>query len=124
MADPVAAPATIESRALAPVERLFDALTDPSRRARTAAVLLTAFTAVWTLYFVLAHGGADVNWDVNEGILWSQDALVRTSSAAHGLGLRSLVQRVSPRRLGERSAGRGLRRDHALDFMALAVGLA
>ena len=74
MADPVVAPAATGSRILAPVERLFDALTDPSRRTRTVAVLLIAFTAVWTLYFVLAHGGADVNWDVNEGILWSQDA--------------------------------------------------
>ena len=29
---------------------------------------------MWTLYFVLSHGGVDVNWDVNEGVLWSRDA--------------------------------------------------
>src|SRR5438093_1553679 len=66
------APVSFETRILAPAECLLDALSDPSRRARTGAALLLAFMLLWTLYGVLAHAGADVIPDVAQGVLWSR----------------------------------------------------
>ena len=61
------------SQRLAPAEFLFDALTDPPQRRRTFVVVLLGFLAVWTLYGVLAHGGADVHPDVSQVVLWSRE---------------------------------------------------
>ena len=64
--------ASFEIRILEPVERLFDALCDPSRGTRIYMALLIAFLILWTLYGVLAHEGLDVNPDVGEALLWSR----------------------------------------------------
>src|SRR5215510_2552302 len=55
------------------VARLFDALTDPRRRDRTAVVCIIAFVAVWTLYAVIAKGSQDVHQDVGELVGWSRE---------------------------------------------------
>src|ERR1043166_2648145 len=61
----------------APAERLFDALSDPLRRTRTAACLIAGFVILWTLYGILANLAEDVNADVAEGLMWSRDATLR-----------------------------------------------
>jgi len=55
------------------VARLFDGLTDPLRRERTAAVCIVGFVAVWTLYAVIAKGSQDVHQDVGELVGWSRE---------------------------------------------------
>jgi 4-amino-4-deoxy-L-arabinose transferase-like glycosyltransferase len=55
------------------VVRLFDALTDPLRRERTAAACIIGFVAVWTLYAVIAKGSQDVHQDVGELVGWSRE---------------------------------------------------
>src|ERR1700720_3800097 len=51
---------------LGPIDPLAAALIDPRRRERTAAQLLFAYVAVWTLYGVLAKGSQDVHFDMGE----------------------------------------------------------
>jgi hypothetical protein len=46
--------------------RLRDALADPARRERTIAITLIGFTAVWTLYGVLAKASQGVHFDMAE----------------------------------------------------------
>jgi 4-amino-4-deoxy-L-arabinose transferase-like glycosyltransferase len=60
-------------RLLGPVERLTDALTDPARRERTAVWVLLAYTAVWTLYGVLAKASQDLHFDMVEVVAWSRE---------------------------------------------------
>jgi 4-amino-4-deoxy-L-arabinose transferase-like glycosyltransferase len=60
-------------RLLAPVERLIDALTDPARRERTAVGVLLAYTAIWTLYGVLAKASQDLHFDMVEVVAWSRE---------------------------------------------------
>src|SRR5215470_13003762 len=52
------------------LERLFgpllDALTDPARRDRTAAVVILGYVAVWTLYAAVAKGSQDIHVDMSE----------------------------------------------------------
>src|SRR5436190_15394685 len=48
------------------VERLLDNLNDPTRRERTAALLLVGYAAVWTLYGVIAKGSQDIHTDMSE----------------------------------------------------------
>jgi hypothetical protein len=55
------------------VARLFDALTDPLRRERTAVVCIIGFVAVWTLYAVISKGSQDVHQDVGELVGWSRE---------------------------------------------------
>jgi hypothetical protein len=55
------------------VARLFDALTDPLRRERTAVVCVIGFVAVWTLYAVISKGSQDVHQDVGELVGWSRE---------------------------------------------------
>jgi len=55
------------------VARLFDALTDPLRRERTAAACIVGFVAVWTLYALIAKGSQDVHQDVGEFVGWSRE---------------------------------------------------
>src|ERR1700688_1416871 len=45
---------------------LRDALADPARRARTLSLTLIGFTAVWTLYGVLAKASQGVHFDMAE----------------------------------------------------------
>src|SRR5437588_305835 len=58
---------------LGPLDRLAAALVDPGRRERTAAQLLLAYVAVWTLYGVLAKGSQDVHFDMGEAVAWSRE---------------------------------------------------
>ena len=60
-------------RGLAFVDRLFDALTDPTRRERTIAVALLGYVAVWTLYAVLAKGSQDIHVDLSEQWILSRE---------------------------------------------------
>src|SRR5215470_558943 len=55
------------------VSRLFDGLTDPRRRERTAAACIVGFIAAWTLYAVIAKGSQDVHQDVGELVGWSRE---------------------------------------------------
>src|SRR5262245_9245982 len=55
------------------VARLFDGLTDPLRRERTAVVCIVGFVAVWTLYALLAKGSQDIHQDVGELVGWSRE---------------------------------------------------
>jgi 4-amino-4-deoxy-L-arabinose transferase-like glycosyltransferase len=63
---------------LKPFERLLDALTDPARRERSVAWLLTGYCALWSLYGVLAKGSQDVHFDMGEMVAWSRDAGIGT----------------------------------------------
>src|SRR5438270_669906 len=65
--------ADLAGAVLGPLERLAAALVDPSRRERTAAQLLIAYVAVWTLYGVLAKGSQDVHFDMGEAVAWSRE---------------------------------------------------
>src|ERR1700730_10888852 len=47
-------------------EHLLDKLDDPTRRERTAALLLAGYAAVWTLYGVIAKGSQDIHVDMSE----------------------------------------------------------
>ena len=60
-------------RGLRVVERLLDALTDPARRERTAAMLLLAYVALWTLYGVLAKASQDIHVDMAEQFVLSRE---------------------------------------------------
>jgi len=55
------------------VARLFDALTDPLRRERTAVACIIGFVAAWTLYALLAKGSQDIHQDVGELVGWSRE---------------------------------------------------
>jgi hypothetical protein len=52
-------------------ERLFEALTNPARRERTAAAVLFGYVALWTLYAVLAKGSQDIHRDMSEQFVLS-----------------------------------------------------
>jgi hypothetical protein len=60
------------SRLLTP-HGLVDALVDPMRRERTAAIVLTAYACVWALYAVIAKGTQDLHFDMAEIREWSQE---------------------------------------------------
>ena len=59
-------------RGLALIERLLDALADPARRERTAAMALLGYVAVWTLYAALAKGSQDIHVDMSEQYVLSR----------------------------------------------------
>ena len=54
-----------------PVERIFAALTDPSRSERTVLVLLASYAAAWSLYAAIAKSSQDLHFDVGEMFAWS-----------------------------------------------------
>src|SRR5260370_4450396 len=47
-------------------ERLLDALNDPARRERSAAVVLLVYVVLWTLYGAIAKGSQDIHADMSE----------------------------------------------------------
>ena len=63
---------------LAPIERLHDALVDPSRRERTCFWLLVAYAAVWGLYGAIAKGSQDLHFDMGEMVALSREDLLGT----------------------------------------------
>ncbi len=62
----------VERRMLAPVERIFGALIDPARQARTVAVLICGFVIVWTLFGVISLGSEDVHPDIMQSLQWAR----------------------------------------------------
>jgi 4-amino-4-deoxy-L-arabinose transferase-like glycosyltransferase len=61
-------------RAYNPIERLYDALTDPARCERATALALAAYAAVWTLYGTIAKSSQDIHFDMGEMVAWSREA--------------------------------------------------
>ena len=61
------------SRLLTPSTRLVDALVDPSRRERTALVVLSAYSCVWVLYAVIAKSTQDLHFDMAEMVTLSRE---------------------------------------------------
>jgi hypothetical protein len=53
--------------------RLLEALIDPARRERTAAMAILAYVAVWTLYGVLAKASQDIHADMSEQFTLARD---------------------------------------------------
>ena len=82
---------------LKPTERLIDALTDPTRRERTALIVLAAYAVIWTLYGVLAKASQDMQFDTAELVALSRELVLgyRQASADGRLAGERLVQPVS-----------------------------
>jgi 4-amino-4-deoxy-L-arabinose transferase-like glycosyltransferase len=62
-----------DHRLLAPIERVIDALCDPSRRYRTMAGVAIGYALTWTLYAVIAKSTQDIHTDMAEIALWTRD---------------------------------------------------
>ena len=60
----------IAERLLAPIEGLLGALTDPTRRERTMALVLAGYALIWALYGAIAKGSQDINFDMGEAVAW------------------------------------------------------
>jgi 4-amino-4-deoxy-L-arabinose transferase-like glycosyltransferase len=60
-------------RLIGPIDRLIGALIDPARRERTAAAVLMAYVAIWTLYAALAKASQDMHFDMVEVVAWSRE---------------------------------------------------
>jgi hypothetical protein len=58
--------------------RLFDALTDPTRRERTVLLVLAGYAAVWTLYGTIAKSSQDIHFDMGEMVAWSREVTLGT----------------------------------------------
>jgi hypothetical protein len=71
--------ALVRRGALAPVERLLDALADPARRGRTGVLLLAAYAAAWMLYGAVAKSSQDVHFDMGEMVALSRVDILGTA---------------------------------------------
>lgn len=60
-------------RTVSLLDRLLDALVEPSRRERVVLGLLTGYAAVWSLYGAIAKGSQDIHFDMGEMIAWSRE---------------------------------------------------
>jgi 4-amino-4-deoxy-L-arabinose transferase-like glycosyltransferase len=60
-------------RALAPAERLFAALIDPTRRERTVILALAVYVSLWTIYGALAKATQDIHSDMSEQFALGQN---------------------------------------------------
>lgn len=58
------------------VEALLDALADPARRERAAALTLLCYVALWTLYGVFSKGAQDIHFDMAEAFAWSRELAI------------------------------------------------
>jgi dolichyl-phosphate-mannose-protein mannosyltransferase len=54
-------------------ERLLDALNNPARRERNAAVVLLVYVVLWTLYGAIAKGSQDIHADMSEQFVLSRE---------------------------------------------------
>ncbi len=54
-------------------ERLVDALNDPARRERNAAVVLLVYVVLWTLYGAIAKGSQDIHADMSEQFVFARE---------------------------------------------------
>jgi 4-amino-4-deoxy-L-arabinose transferase-like glycosyltransferase len=52
---------------------LLDALTDPARRERTAAVAILGYVAAWTIYAAIAKGSQDIHVDMSEQFVLARE---------------------------------------------------
>jgi len=68
----------IAERLLAPIEGLLGALTDPTRRERTMALVLAGYALIWALYGAIAKGSQDINFDMGEAVGWSRELALGT----------------------------------------------
>jgi 4-amino-4-deoxy-L-arabinose transferase-like glycosyltransferase len=68
----------IRDRSQHALSRLFDALIEPSHRERTAAIVLAAYAAVWTLYGAIAKSSQDIHFDMGEMVAWSREVTLGT----------------------------------------------
>jgi Dolichyl-phosphate-mannose-protein mannosyltransferase len=55
------------------VGRLLDALTDPVRRDRTAAMVILGYVAAWTVYAAIAKGSQDIHVDMSEQFVLARE---------------------------------------------------
>jgi 4-amino-4-deoxy-L-arabinose transferase-like glycosyltransferase len=60
------------------LDRLLAALSDPKRSARTVAITLILYCAVWTLYAVLSKLSQDIHFDMGEMVSWSREVTLGT----------------------------------------------
>ncbi|MBO0758313.1 MAG: glycosyltransferase family 39 protein, partial [Bradyrhizobiaceae bacterium] len=60
------------------LERLFEALTDSTRRERTVVFVLAGYVAVWTLYGAVAKSSQDIHFDMGEMVAWSREVTLGT----------------------------------------------
>jgi len=79
------------------VARLFDALTDPRQRDRTAAACVVGFVAAWTLYALIAKGSQDIHQDVGELVGWSREPGLGYNHPPLGVWVVTLWFAVFPR---------------------------
>jgi Dolichyl-phosphate-mannose-protein mannosyltransferase len=70
--------AALRRRLQNPIERLFDALTDPARCERAFAAALAGYLAIWWLYAVIAKSGQDIHPDMGEIAVWSHETFLGT----------------------------------------------
>src|ERR1700694_1123540 len=54
-------------------ERLLDALNDPARRERNAAVVLLVYVVLWTLFGAIAKGSQDIHADMSEQFVLARE---------------------------------------------------
>jgi 4-amino-4-deoxy-L-arabinose transferase-like glycosyltransferase len=54
------------------IERLFDALVDPTRRERTMFVVFVGYFATWSLYAIVSQSSQDIYADMGEFVAWSR----------------------------------------------------
>src|ERR1700730_6249996 len=54
-------------------ERLLDALNNPARRERNAALILLVYVVLWTLYGVIAKGSPDLHADMSEQFVLARE---------------------------------------------------
>jgi Dolichyl-phosphate-mannose-protein mannosyltransferase len=64
---------TVPRRSVDWIARLIDALTDPARRERNAALVLAVYAGLWTVYGIIAKGSRDIHNDMAEQFVLAQD---------------------------------------------------
>lgn len=75
-AAPISSSSALRRTPFALGERLAAALCNPHTRERHAVLVLGAYTALWTLYAVIAKGSQDLHFDMGEALAWSRELAV------------------------------------------------
>ncbi len=68
----------VAARRVPLLDRLLDALIDPSRRERAVLPLLAGYAAIWSIYGVVAKSSQDIHFDMGEMIAWSREVTLGT----------------------------------------------
>ena len=105
--------------ALAPADRLTEALSDPARRHRTMAFVAVIYALAWTLYAVVSKSSHDLHPDMAETVILMREWALGLSQASAGPDLARgvVVHALSAGRLGLLPAGRRLARSRALSIV-------